>query len=315
MSDFLDLAHDVGQYCVPRSDYELVFKAERALRAAYANANLDLRNVESLWAAFEMAELMGHLPGLESDEIDRLCGALRRLVVATVTRCMTPRADPVLSAPPPYNDFAEKVLNDLTSWAAINFNYDTALEVAIGHKTNPADGSWREPWYLPSVLKLHGSLHWARCSNCGAIVPCRWGDIEEGMKISTKLAVQQHCGASCLPDPIIVPPTSSKKQGHQEVRDVWRRAAVELAEARNIFVIGYSLPHTDHFFREMFGLGTISARLRRLWIFDPVPGPVEGRWREFLGPDAVRYLKSFGLPFSKAIAQMRGALREDDSYG
>ena len=78
-----------------------MFKEKHAVRAAYENANLDLRNVESLWAAFEMAELMGHLPGLELDEIDRLCGALRRLVVATVTRCMTPRADPVLSAPPP----------------------------------------------------------------------------------------------------------------------------------------------------------------------------------------------------------------------
>jgi hypothetical protein len=135
------------------------------------------------------------------------------------------------------------------------------------------------------------------------------------MNISQKLGEHQHCGASCLPDPVIVPPTSSKRQGHQELRRVWRGAAVELAEARNIFVIGYSLPPTDHFFRELFGLGTISARLRRLWIFDPVPVPVEARWRECLGPDAVRYLKSFELPFSKALSEIGAALRQDDSYG
>ena len=69
MSGFLDLAHDLGGYEIPKADYDLVFKAERALRAAYANANFDLRNVESLWAAFEMAELMGQLQGIEPDEV------------------------------------------------------------------------------------------------------------------------------------------------------------------------------------------------------------------------------------------------------
>ena len=163
------------------------------------------------------------------------------------------------------------------------------------------------------MLKLHGSLHWARCSKCDAIVPCNGVTRRGNEHFHEACRAPELPGASCLPDPIIVPPTSSKRQGHQEVRDVWRRAAVELAEARNVFVIGYSLPPTDHFFRELFGLGTISARLRRLWIFDPVPGPVEGRCREFLGPDAVRYLESFELPFSKAISEMKVALREDDS--
>lgn len=141
MSDFLDLAHDVGRYAAQTDyNYELVFKAEGALRAVYANANLDLRNVESLWAAFEMAELTGHLPGLKADEIERLCKALERLVVATVSQCITLRGDPVLYSPPPYDEFVDRVLCDLMSWAAISFNYDTALEVALGNPQTRAIG-------------------------------------------------------------------------------------------------------------------------------------------------------------------------------
>lgn len=168
---------------------------------------------------------------------------------------------------------------------------------------------------MRSVLKLHGSLHWARCSVCSEIVPCSWRDVEEGIRIGGRLAKQLHCGAPCQPDPVIVPPTSSKRQGHQQIQEVWRRAAAELADARNVFIIGYSLPPTDRFFRELFGLGTITARLRRLWIFDPDPDPVESRWREFLGPDASRYLRTFGVPFSKALGEMAAALKKDDSYG
>jgi hypothetical protein len=38
---------------------------------------------------------------------------------------------------------------------------------------------------------------------------------------------------------------------------VWRTAAQHLSEAEHIFIIGYSLPETDQFFRYLYGLGTV----------------------------------------------------------
>jgi hypothetical protein len=36
---------------------------------------------------------------------------------------------------------------------------------------------------------------------------------------------------------------------HTGLSSVWRAAATHLAEAENVFIIGYSLPDTDEFFR------------------------------------------------------------------
>jgi hypothetical protein len=59
-------------------------------------------------------------------------------------------------------------------------------------------------------------------------------------------------------DPVIVPPTWNKGAYHQQFKDLWRCAADNLAEAENIIVIGYSAPLSDHFYRQLFSISTIS---------------------------------------------------------
>jgi hypothetical protein len=56
--------------------------------------------------------------------------------------------------------------------------------------------------------------------------------------------------------PVIVPPGIFKSEYQGSLGKVWQQAAKELAEAREIFVIGYSLPESDLFFRNLFALGT-----------------------------------------------------------
>jgi len=70
--------------------------------------------------------------------------------------------------------------------------------------------------------------------------------------------------------PMIVPPTWLKSEHHSSLGNVWRNAANELHDARNIFIAGYSLPETDTFFRHLFALGTISpSKIQRFWVFNP----------------------------------------------
>jgi hypothetical protein len=84
---------------------------------------------------------------------------------------------------------------------------------------------------------------------------------------------------------MIGPPVWNKTHYHQALATVWRRAAQDLSEAQNIFVIGYSLPESDQFFRYLYALGTVgSTRLRRVWVFDPdASGLVASRYEALLG--------------------------------
>jgi hypothetical protein len=315
MSDFLDRAFDA--YHHDPSARDLVRKGESALRAVYANANLDLRNVESLWSAFEMARLIGNVPGLSSDETSGLVGALKTLVASTVDRCVRPQSpnSDFPYPPEPYLAFVQDVLFDLQSYAVLSFNYDTALETALGFDAGrPRMADWNQPWDVPRILKLHGSLHWTRCAVCRELVKVPWSDVYGGLHILQRLGGHVHCDQPCEASPVIVPPTWSKHDFHMGLQGVWQQAGRELAEARNIFVIGYSLSPSDQFFRDLFGLGTIGARLRRVWIIDPDPHPVEARWRQLLGPDATRYLRSLQLTFAAAIPVLRTELRAEDQY-
>ena len=79
-----------------------------------------------------------------------------------------------------------------------------------------------------------------------------------------------HCDVPRSRDPVIVPPTWNKTQYHHEIAAVWQNTARHLSEAENIFVVGYSLPERDQFFRYLFALGTVGdALVRRFWVFDP----------------------------------------------
>lgn len=95
-----------------------------------------------------------------------------------------------------------------------------------------------------------------------------------------------HCGKPRLSVPFLVPPTWNKGQQYNAVSAVWANAAAELGEAENIFVIGYSLPESDSFFRYLYALGAVGQNpLRRFWVFNPDLA-VKARFESLLGPGA-----------------------------
>jgi alpha/beta superfamily hydrolase len=118
----------------------------------------------------------------------------------------------------------------------------------------------------------------------------------------------QRCNKQCSNEPMIIPPTASKSGLHRELRTVWRRAAKRLAEADSIFVIGYSWPEGDHFFHQLYALGTVGETiLSRFWVCNPNK-QVRDKFRdELLGQQAK---DCFGPPgddayyFHQAVARI-----------
>ena len=334
MAEFLDAAETIGRTKdggISNKDFDLVFRGRASLQAVHSKSNLDLDNIESVLAAFEMAALFKRpLGALSVEEVASLPSATRRLIVETLERVLAfPYKDGHVMPPPPYHDFVGLISaiteKDRGGVCLITFNYDLALDYALHFN------GLRENYCLDSdtqgipLLKLHGSVNWTRCSNqeCGEITPWNLRDFFSGTNWPTyrmqsnapaRLNLTEHiekklthCNTPRSKDPVIVPPTWNKTQYHHEIAAVWQNAARHLSEAENIFVIGYSLPETDQFFRYLFALGTMGDTLiKKFWVFDPEQtNKVEERYNQLLGQMSRNKFQCVRITFANAIGYLK----------
>ena len=330
MSDFLDVAEGLQRSSEAQPfQFQDVFSAISALSAAHSKSALELDNIESVFAAFEMATLFGKpLGSLGPDVVGRLSHQMRRMIARTLELSIEYQfSDGRVKPPVPYEQFVE-LLQEINkrqraSISIITFNYDIALDYAFNYCGLSSDyclGASRMPNSAP-LLKLHGSLNWARCKKCMGIVP--WGIREYTQRfqhssyagnvfkeIVRHLKDFSHCDQQVDEEPVIIPPTWNKTQYHQEIARIWRAASDELSNAENIIVIGYSLPPTDQFFRFLYAIGTIGpSRIKNFWVFDPDPtGQVEARFRSLLGQAALSRFRFSQVVFRNAIATIRDYL-------
>lgn len=175
----------------------------------------------------------------------------------------------------------------------ITFNYDTLLDTHL-LKTRDAtdvyfatirarrDRPARADQDSPLLLKLHGSINW-RCSE---------GDLRsiiEGPRVEEDAyeieAVWTDVSAPPEPEddvsPLIIPPLPTKPiTSIRLFKWLWTRAYEYLHEARELFVVGYSLPVADDMADSMFGSFN-STRLERVVIVDPRTAAID-RWRDVL---------------------------------
>lgn len=332
MSDFLDIAEgflaknrlvDEDKYA-----FERVFQGIERLQPVYAKSDFDLENIESLFAAFEMACLVGRLGTMEKKEFMELPNSLRKLIEVTIEKRIeftkAENANAIeIRAHESYYQFAEMLrllctkntMPDYASASVISFNYDLALDVAMHNHGLKIDYGLKpdEDEDSIKILKLHGSLNWTKCSACQSsdvqVLPIRKLIKSENIRFEKEgntyrlevrkdLAKTKHsCGQNCQSVPVIVPPTWNKAYHHKQIEEVWKSAAASLSRAEHIMVIGYSLPESDFFFRYLYALGTLGiSRIKNIFVFDPDrSGVVERRFKTLLGPMAKRRFKMFSL--------------------
>jgi len=98
------------------------------------------------------------------------------------------------------------------------------------------------------MLKLHGSLNWLKCNNCGSFILLQnMISIPEFWNKNKTLPMQ--C-PHCLVDHflglqrVIIPPTILKQYQDIEIRYLWKIAKIP-KNVENIVVIGYSFSEQD----------------------------------------------------------------------
>lgn len=316
MFDFIDCANRIlrrGEATWAHKNFESSLDARRKLQNAYVKSNVDLDNIETLFSTYEMAALIGRLGNFDEKVVESLPISLRYVIMRTLEQSILyplNSSDSWIPAPYPYDAFVELLLalqrhRDYAPVAVVNFNYDLCLDYALALQSVESDyglpnqsieGKKRIPHY-----KVHGSLNWFRdeaTGSIGTITPrplsmARYWErlglnepADRPIDTMELLHGPDMWGHDLHPEPIIVPPTWNKGWYQQQLRSVWRAAASALASAENVFVIGYSLPPSDQFFRAFWSLSTMSdSVVDRFWLFDPsTDGAIVSRFRSMLGP-------------------------------
>jgi hypothetical protein len=333
MNEFLDVAESLRDDPDVKADgphFDLVFKSLSELAFVNAKAVVDVKNLEAVYGAFEMAAMCGRLGDLTQAELGGLGHAMRRVILRTLElRMVLPVRDHNAWAPPPYGRFLTliekmKEMKHLSPVSVITLNYDLALDYALYRRHADIDYCLAEtPTGGMEVMKLHGSMNWTRCSEgkCRQIVPWHlteylknygWSEVlmrpdppkYVTIGVGRRLGELSHCSQATETDPVIVPPTWNKAQ-YQSLVSVWRRAAKNLSEAENIFVIGYSLPRSDEFFRYLYAIGTYARTLpKRFWVINP--SNETENYKALLGPlvSDARVFRYYATSFDESIRTM-----------
>lgn len=350
MSRFLDRARDL--YAMEdlghaTEDFEHTFEAVSRLQSTHSKAAIDIINIESVWTALEMAALLG-LDWI--GDANRQLHGLRSLIVQTVCRSIDYVDDPAnVRLPEAYPRFV-RLLKDVLaepgpkrSVSVVTFNYDVALDTALrvaGILPDYAVEPMLEEEQAQAIplLKLHGSVNWRLLhpvsggTSVGVVGVGRLlrqsQELQSRLGFGTRYEVFRRLPEAIAAlladerrervefDPLIVPPTWEKGASQALIAPVWRRAAAELAEAEDIIVIGYSMPETDSFFRNLYGLATVGPRpLRSFLVFNPEPegGGVHTRFAQLLGPGALHRFSYVSQPFDQAIGELRAWFLDDES--
>ena len=316
MKDFLEVIEDIHRSAsknwIEYPVFDLVVRARGELAAVQSKARFDIRNLESVFAAFEMAAIFGELGNLEADDVTYLMIAIRRAIVLTIERQMVLEVAHGDILPPHEYDYFGAVIRELLEKgeraSIITFNYDVGLDLGLSRHDLAIDycldNVAPEGALEIEVMKLHGSINWTECLGCHNKIEVY--DVREAVRseqqrfaetgiphrtsvnFSSRVGDLKHCeNGHCDPDPVLVPPTANKVGFHKLLEPVWRRAAQRLREADNIFVLGYSWPNSDQFFRELYALGTVGTHvLRKFWVLNPDPTVKDRIRSELLGQQA-----------------------------
>ncbi|MCX6743706.1 MAG: hypothetical protein NT116_05765, partial [Candidatus Parcubacteria bacterium] len=181
MNDFLDRARKLygsgesGEKY--KEDFERVIGAISDLQKIHSKSELDIYNIEEIFAAFEMAKLINKFPGepiRKEEDIDLLIKSLKRVIYVTLDRSTpldTKNTEPLPPASGSYGEFAGLLKTikekELEAPTIITFNYDLAIDYALFRHELPINYCFtsNEESRVGEInlIKLHGSLNWFEC--------------------------------------------------------------------------------------------------------------------------------------------------------
>ncbi|MFC1980906.1 hypothetical protein ACFLVN_01515 [Chloroflexota bacterium] len=274
---------------------------------------------------------MQSLPGFtDGGKITELIPSMERLIAYTLEKTTKLKCTRGSIEPPLlytiFSDLINRLISSNKDCTIITFNYDLGLDYSLYRSGIVPDYGLNDNVITGKnvkYLKLHGSLNWGKCSKCEKIVPYRnfqYTEHKSGLDYATIPVISKLQSMSCCEEQLnsgslIVPPTWNKTAFHGQINQVWRKAASELKDTENIFVLGYSLPNTDMFFHYLFALGVeMKTILKNFYVYNP-DRSVEERFKTLLGSGVTERFHFESYDFGNALTAVNGLVDDIISFG
>ncbi len=131
-------------------------------------------------------------------------------------------------------------------------------------------------FYNIKIHKLHGSLNWSYCSNCGRL----WLKLRSKFPpvFFEKQANNCHNCENVRLRRLLIMPTMLKDINNTHLKMVWHNALMDLQEAERIFFIGYSFPLADFEFRYMLAKAIAGGKRKKVRAILYPPDKAQGHF-------------------------------------
>jgi hypothetical protein len=326
MDNFLDKAKeilrnsDLFRYNIIKSAFEDVFNSFADVRGIYSKSYLNLDNIEILFGAVEMGIMLEKYGNRNLHDILRLKRSLITSIVQTLESSMKLiiEKDKVL---PPANyrnfiailKFIMESHKNYYGFNFITFNYDVGLDLSLLFHEIPFD-YFNQKGIESNIplLKLHGSINWYKENDDSEISVLKANDSHYSNLFNPGIGF--NCiGTQILEKdkfPFIIPPTWNKYEYHSQLKIIWKKAAQILSEAEIIFIIGYSFPETDLFFKYLYSIGSDSnTSISKIYVINP-DANLESKFGELFSQNLLgkRRLIFKNIKFSESIGFINSEL-------
>lgn len=293
-----------------RSGFDEVEKYLARISSVRNYLDVNLHNIENLYSLVDMENKI-------KDEHKELLKAIKCYIWKTIEYCT------------PNTTNKEGVLNKYLSFLGLlysyratdkrnkreniimTFNYDLVLENTIMVRCN--DGNWLTfsyPGYDPNTMKLCDSNFKQDKSGCpyGCFAP----DFSNGVVKIIKLhgSINWFLKSNEADGPIIIPP--SWRKGETDIIDkTWRYAYESLQKATDIYFIGYSLPETDTYFKNLLAISLSgSQNLERVVVINSDnSGRAEKRYKDLIDRNFEKYFDYQAYSF-EALEKWQGLINK-----
>ena len=302
MDDFLDKSREIlrnselYKYKIDKFAFDDVFNSFADIRGIHSKSYLNLDNIEILFGAIEMGILIEKYGNRKLYDIERLKRSLITLIVQTIESSLKLKKERELILPPTYyNKFISKIKfhkdakKNYYGFSFITFNYDVGLDLSLLAHQIPFEYFNKNESVdvdIVPLLKLHGSINWYKENEDAEITFLNANNSLYENYIEPK-TVFNCIGTEILGMgryPFIIPPSWNKYEYQNQLKTIWKKAAKVLSEAEIIFIIGYSFPETDLFFKYLYSLGSDSnTNILKIYVINPDVN-LKSKFKDILSP-------------------------------
>ncbi|MDD5435273.1 MAG: SIR2 family protein [Nitrospira sp.] len=207
-------------------------------------------NIEDYYAAIELDEELGYNNSISAENIEGFLG----LIIDNLRKKLNTQEYKRLIE----CGFAEAIIT--TNWDFLlersitelqNVLFDDHVLINYGETIEPYYNVINQTSSTPPIFKLHGSLNWGYCEECGRLYYFN--------RPVYKVLHSNYYGVKCKKHdnvelvPFIVPPTLSKlkteptteKTPYVQLYSIWKKAYDYLKSCEKLCLIGYSFPEAD----------------------------------------------------------------------